>query len=53
MKKFLILLLSLAMVMGLTACGPKEDTPDEGDTVVVYTSSAQEVLDVLEVLDWQ
>lgn len=48
MKKFLILLLSLVMVMGLTACGPKEDTPDEGDTVVVYTSSAQEVLDVLE-----
>ena len=48
MKKIVLLLLSLFMVFGFTACGPKEQEPDEGNVVVVYTSSAQEVLDVLE-----
>ncbi|MBQ9036310.1 MAG: extracellular solute-binding protein [Erysipelotrichaceae bacterium] len=51
MKKIFVLLLSLLMVFSFTACGNGgggEQKVDEGDTVVVYTSSAQEVLDVLE-----
>ena len=51
MKKIFVLLLSLLMVFSFTACGNGgggEQKADEGDTVVVYTSSAQEVLDVLE-----
>ncbi len=33
MKKFFALLLSLAMVLALVACGQKEPTPDTPDTL--------------------
>ena len=56
MKKLLVLLMSLLMVFTLAACNngggnSGSDTPveeDEGNVVVVYTSTAQELLDVLE-----
>lgn len=48
MKKFLVLLLSFLMVFTMAACNQNGRKNDEGNTVVVYTSSAQEVLDVLE-----
>lgn len=53
MKKVLLTLLSLLMILCLGACssgseGGEEEVIDEGDVVVVYTSSAQELLDVLE-----
>ena len=46
MKKLLISLLSLFVLISLTACG--KDTAKEDNIVVVYTGANQEILDKLE-----